>query len=175
MWHGKIFYGKCYLVVVWHSSRCKIVKVIKLFKRISSKDSGRFCHDNYNLLLLLAELSRARSGAPWARKFGNLCIREILVVSCPYSRPPASLRASSPIWASEHFAFPNRRACSQARYGNPNATQGFIWKEIALPPGLLKRTNNNKVVSFSMNFVRRKTWKFKAAVRKWEMLVASKV
>ena len=30
-----------------------------------------------------------------------------------------------------------------------NATQGFIWKEIAWPPGLLERKNNNKVVSFS--------------------------
>ena len=28
MWHGKIFHGKCYLVVVWHSSTYKIVKVI---------------------------------------------------------------------------------------------------------------------------------------------------
>ena len=25
------------------------------------------------------------------------------------------------------------------RYGNPNASQGFIWKEIAWPPGLLER------------------------------------
>ena len=31
MWHGEIFYGKSYLVVVWHSSTYKIVKVIKLF------------------------------------------------------------------------------------------------------------------------------------------------
>ena len=31
MWHGKIFYGKCYLDVVCHSSTYKIVKVIKLF------------------------------------------------------------------------------------------------------------------------------------------------
>ena len=40
MWHEKIFWGKFYLFVVWHSSRCKIVKVIKLFKKIASKDSG---------------------------------------------------------------------------------------------------------------------------------------
>ena len=32
MWHGKVFYGKCYLVVVWHSSTYTIVKVIKLLK-----------------------------------------------------------------------------------------------------------------------------------------------
>ena len=30
-----------------------------------------------------------------------------------------------------------------------NAIQGFTWKEIAWPPGLLERKNNNKVVSFS--------------------------
>ena len=34
------------------------------------------------------------------------------------------------------------------RYGDPNATQGFIWKQITWPPGLLARKNNNKVVSF---------------------------
>ena len=38
------------------------------------------------------------------------------------------------------------------RYGKPNATQGFIWKEITGPPGLLERKNNKKVVSFSMLF-----------------------
>ena len=30
---------------------------------------------------------------------------------------------------------------------------GFIWKEIAWPPGLLKRKNNNKVVFFSTLFL----------------------
>ena len=39
------------------------------------------------------------------------------------------------------------------RYGNPNATQGFIWQENAWPPGLLERKNNNKVVSFSTLFL----------------------
>ena len=34
-----------------------------------------------------------------------------------------------------------------------NAIQGFIWKEIAWPPGLLERKNNNKVVSFSTLFL----------------------
>ena len=38
------------------------------------------------------------------------------------------------------------------RYGNPNAIQGFIWKEITWPLGLLERKNNNKVVSFSAIF-----------------------
>ena len=42
MWHGRIFYGKCYVVVVWRYSTYKIVKVIKLFKKNASKDSGRF-------------------------------------------------------------------------------------------------------------------------------------
>ena len=39
MRHEKIFYGKCYLVVVCQSSTYKIVKVIKLLKKIASKDS----------------------------------------------------------------------------------------------------------------------------------------
>ena len=74
------------------------------------------------------------------------------------------------------------------------ATQGFIWKEITWLPWLLESKNNDKVVSFFgaifyvytnvdnrerakasyWKFVGRKTWKFKAAMRKWEMLAASK-
>ena len=30
------------------------------------------------------------------------------------------------------------------RYGNPNATQGFIWKKIAWPPGRLERKKKTK-------------------------------
>jgi len=40
MWQGKIFYGKCYFVVVCHSSTYKIVEVKKLFRKIVLKDSG---------------------------------------------------------------------------------------------------------------------------------------
>ena len=40
MWLEKIFYDKCYLVVAY-----------KAFQKLSSKDSGRFFYDNYNLLL----------------------------------------------------------------------------------------------------------------------------
>ena len=35
-------------------------------------------------------------------------------------------------------------------YGNPNATQGFIWNEIAWPPGLLERKNINNDVIFDV-------------------------
>ena len=35
---------------------------------------------------------------------------------------------------------------------NPKATKGFIWKEIASPPGLLERKSNKKDVSFSTFF-----------------------
>ena len=38
------------------------------------------------------------------------------------------------------------------RYGNPNATLGFIWKEITWLPGLLEIKDNYKVVSFSALF-----------------------
>ena len=85
-------------------------------------------------------------------------------------------------------------------YGNSNATQGFIWREIAWPPRLLERKNNNEVQYFSMLFLmftltpitekraRASDWKqrrrisleekqenFTEAVGKWEMLAASKV
>ena len=52
-WDRKIFYGKCYLVVVWHSSTYKIDKVIKLLKNCL-KDSAimimiiYFYNDNNN-------------------------------------------------------------------------------------------------------------------------------
>ena len=40
-----------------------------------------------------------------------------------------------------------------------NETQGFIWKEVTRPPGLLERKNNNKVVSFSaLSFMFTLTW-----------------
>ena len=50
MWHGKIFYGKCYLVVVWHSSTYEIGKIKKLFKNCL-KGFWEILYDNHNLLL----------------------------------------------------------------------------------------------------------------------------
>ena len=44
------------------------------------------------MVKMIAEPSRAQSawsGAPWVRKFHNQRIREILVVTWPYARPPA--------------------------------------------------------------------------------------
>ena len=42
---------------------------------------------------------------------------------------------------------------SISRYGNPNATQGFIWKEIVWPPGLLERKKQQQSrVSFDVIF-----------------------
>ena len=38
------------------------------------------------------------------------------------------------------------------RYGNQSATQGFIRKEIAWPPGLLERKNNKSRVFFDVIF-----------------------
>ena len=64
------------------------------------------------------------------------------------------------------------------------AAQGFIWKEITWAPGLLERKNTTKSCLFRRYFltekkpervienkgdefhIGRKTWKFKAAVRK---------
>ena len=42
MWHRKIFYGKCYLVVVSRSSTYKSAKVIKLFKKLPQRGLGDF-------------------------------------------------------------------------------------------------------------------------------------
>ena len=118
----------------------------------------------------------ARSRAPWVRKFGNLCIREILVVTWPYVRPTT---------------------CPSA----PEAYQyKQVWKEIAWPPGNLEReekiqsrvffdvifdvytyVDNSERARASDSKQRRrismeeKHENFIAAVRKWEMLAAGKV
>ena len=47
---------------------------------------------------------------------------------------------------------PHHKNNSINKYGNPNAAQGFIWKEITWPPGLLEKEKNIKVVSFSALF-----------------------
>ena len=51
----------------------------------------------------------------------------------------------------------NTRSCENVaeqlvEIPNPKATEGFIWKEIASPPGLLERKNNKIDVSFSTFF-----------------------
>ena len=51
----------------------------------------------------------------------------------------------------------NKRSCEKVteqlvEIPNPKATEGFIWKEVASPPGLLERKNNKKDVSFSTFF-----------------------
>ena len=37
-------------------------------------------------------------------------------------------------------------------YGNPKATEGFIWKEITWPPGRLEEKTTKKIVYFSASF-----------------------
>ena len=41
------------------------------------------------VIIIIAELWRAKraSGAPWVRKFGNLSMREILVMTSAYAHP----------------------------------------------------------------------------------------
>ena len=55
---------------------------------------GRVCFYVYSLIyifknVIIAELRRAKraSGAPWVRKFGNLSMREILVMTSAYAHP----------------------------------------------------------------------------------------
>ena len=55
---------------------------------------------------IIAELSQARSGAPWVRKLGYLCIQEILVLR------KSSVRTSTPSCKILHFKFPRVSAHS---------------------------------------------------------------
>ena len=92
----------------------------------------------------IVELSCVRSmcsKAPWVRKCGNLPIWEILVITWHYLDP--SVRTTGILVNVNN---------SINWYGNPNATQGSVWKEIAWPPRLLERKNNNKVMCFSTLF-----------------------
>ena len=50
-------------------------------------------------------------------------------------RPPAAARPP----VHPHHMYTNIENNSINRYGNPNVTQGFIWKEIAWTPVLLER------------------------------------
>ena len=70
----------------------------------------------------------------------NFC-SHVTVRSPAVARSPVVRTTGTPIWNN-----------SINRYGNPNAIQGFIWKEIAWPTGLLERKNNNKVESFDVIF-----------------------
>ena len=43
------------------------------------------------------------------------------------------------------------------RYGNPNATQGFIWKEIAWPPGRKEKTTTKSLfLMFTLTWITEK-------------------
>jgi len=41
---------------------------------------------------------RPQGGAPWVRKFGNLAMREIWVVTSNYARPPYRLWWRKGVW-----------------------------------------------------------------------------
>ena len=86
--------------------------------------------------------SRARR----VRQCGKLPIRENLVITWPYTDRPTAWEFVRNTGIPVENNWINR-------YGNRNATQGFIWKEIAWPAGLFKRKNNDKVVFFSTLFL----------------------
>ena len=79
----------------------------------------RRLHSNY--ALFVAELSCARSAqqSTMVRKFGNQCIREILVVTWTYARPPDLPSAPQ--------AYQCKITKSKYRYGNLR----LFWREIA--------------------------------------------
>ena len=111
-------------------------RLLSHFLCLSLSFFSKFVNMTINLSLI-AQLSR-----------GKLPIRENLVIKWPYTdRPP-----SRPSVRTTGIPMLNN---SINRYGNQSATQGFIWKEIAWPPGLLERKNNNEVVSFSTLFERK--------------------
>ena len=77
------------------------------------------------LILIIAKLSRAKRAAEHPTDFGSQ------VTVCPPERQSV-LTTGTPLLNNS------------IRYGNPNATQGFIWKEIAWPIGLKRKKKNNK-------------------------------
>ena len=111
---------------VWKFLWCHVNITIKTMDTL-------FMQINQSSTIFLAELSWAWSihgGAPRVRKFGDLCIWEILAVKWPYFCPPT------------HSSTPQAHQCKITQStgdGNPNVTQGFIWQEITWLPGLLER------------------------------------
>ena len=99
------------------------------------------------MYIFIVELSRAKPAqrSTIVKKCGKLPIREIWESRdrTPTDQPP------------DRPSAPQAYQCKIIRstVGNQNATQGFIWKEIAWPPGLFERKNNNRVVSFSTSFL----------------------
>ena len=87
--------------------------------------------------MVLAELFRARSGAPWVRKFGYLCIREILVTRNRPACPSAPQAYQCKITIN--------------RCGNPNGTRGF-WREIAGPRGRFGKKKQLSRVFLRLSF-----------------------
>jgi len=89
---------------------------------------------------LIAELPcglRPQSGSPWVRKFGNLSIREILVLTSAYARPPVQT-----LGEGEGSPQVTRRGGgkmlpsvlgrkSRGDFGQPETNQRFSWREIA--------------------------------------------
>ena len=53
---------------------------IVMLRQIWNTTSGIYAKYHAQIMLL-AELSRAQSGAPWVRKFGKLSIRENVVIT----------------------------------------------------------------------------------------------
>ena len=100
------------------------------------------------MMMIISEAPRV-GGAPKLRKCSNLPIRENSVITRPYTeRAIAIVRLRQ---RHTNVKYGN----SINRYGNPNATQGFIWKEITWLPGLLER---KKSCLFRRYFLFTLTW-----------------
>ena len=97
-------------------------------------------NDNGNSCITLAEPlhgQRPKSGAPWVRKFGNLSMREILVVTSAYTNPyglcGGGESQGNPTWGGEcHLFLAGNRA---VHLGNRHLS----WREIPRPSSLLKK------------------------------------
>ena len=82
----------------------------------------KWCENVVLVVVLVLESKGLYRGAPLVRKCGNLPIQEILVITWPYVHLFVQTTGIPMLNNSIN------------RYGNLNATQGSIWKEIAWPP-----------------------------------------
>ena len=87
--------------------------------------------------------------APWVRKFGYLCIRDILAATWPYARPSAPQDTQS-----EMTFFTLCVVCNLCLTW---WQRSMLWS--SSPPALLERKNNNKAGSFfRLNLLSTLTW-----------------
>ena len=100
---------------------------------------------------------RARERNPIPKKFGNLSIREILVTTWPYARPPVHLSVCTtgkPMW--------NDKFCIQCKSLKPDNRHPYCGELIGVKTGHLLTSVAWTIIGSGANSSRSRVWTFSA-------------